>query len=94
MYDNQSAADVGRFYDGYAKANLLERIPYVLAGALQSVIDQQADSRIAAQMNAFDFHSVIDNGIVSRLVKEGFFEKLFGPGIRAEEDRKSKMAFK
>ena len=94
VYDKQSTADVERFYDGYAKANLLERIPFVLAGALQSVIDQQADPRIAAQMKAFDFHKVIDNSIVSRLVKEGFFEQLFGPGIKAEEERKAKMAFK
>jgi ABC-type nitrate/sulfonate/bicarbonate transport system substrate-binding protein len=94
VYDKQSTADVERFYDGYAKANLLERVPFVLAGALQSVIDQQADPRIAAQMKAFDFHKVIDNSLVSRLVKEGFFEQLFGPGIKAEEARKAKMAFK
>jgi len=31
---------------------------------------------------------------LDRLVKEGFFEKLFGSGIRAEIDRKSKMAFR
>ena len=31
---------------------------------------------------------------LNRLVKEGFFEKLFGSGIRAEIDRKSKMAFR
>jgi ABC-type nitrate/sulfonate/bicarbonate transport system substrate-binding protein len=94
VYDKQSTADVERFYDGYAKANLLERIPFALAGALQSVIDQQADPRIAAQMKAFDFRKVIDNSVVSRLVREGFFEKLFGPGIKAEETRKSNMAFK
>ena len=94
VYDKQNTADVERFYEGYAKANLLERIPYVLSGALRSVIDQQADPRMAAQMKAFDFHKIIDNGIVGRLVKEGFFEQLFGPAIKAEEDRKSKMAFK
>jgi ABC-type nitrate/sulfonate/bicarbonate transport system substrate-binding protein len=94
VYDKQSTADVERFYDGYAKANLLERVPYVLAGALQSVIDQQADPRIAGQMKAFDFRKVIDNSTVSRLVNEGFFEQLFGPGIKAEETRKAKMAFK
>ena len=94
VYDKQSTADVERFYDGYAKANLLERIPYALAGALQSVIDQQADPRMAAQMKAFDFHKVIDNSIVGRLVKDGYFEQLFGPGIKAEETRKSKLAYK
>ena len=32
--------------------------------------------------------------MVGRLVKEGFFQKLFGPGIKAEEDRKAKLAFR
>jgi hypothetical protein len=27
-------------------------------------------------------------------VKEGFFEKLYGPGIKAEEDRQAKSAFR
>jgi len=45
-------------------------------------------------MKAYDFHIVIDNSIVERLVKEGFFEKLFGPDIKAEEQRKAKLAFK
>jgi hypothetical protein len=69
-------------------------VPYVLAPALQAVIDQQSDTKLLAQMKTFDFRTVIDNGIMDRLVKEGFFQKLFGPGIKAEEDRKSKMAFR
>ena len=94
VYDKQTSADVERFYDGYAKANLLERIPYVMAGALKSVIDQQTDERMAGVMKEYDFHKVIDNSVVSRLVKEGFFEKLFGSGIKAEEERKARLAFK
>jgi ABC-type nitrate/sulfonate/bicarbonate transport system substrate-binding protein len=92
-YDKQATADVERLYDGYAKANVLERVPYVLAPALQAVIDQQSDTKLLAQMKAFDFRTVIDNSIVARLVKEGFFQKLFGPGVKVEEDRKSKLAF-
>jgi ABC-type nitrate/sulfonate/bicarbonate transport system substrate-binding protein len=94
VYDKQSTADVERFYDGYAKANVLERVPFVLAPALQAVIDQQRDATLITQMKTFDFRTVIDNSIVTRLVKEGFFQKLFGPAIKAEEDRKSKMAFR
>lgn len=94
VYDKQTSADVERFYDGYAKANLLERVPYVLAGALKSVIDQQTDPRMMTLMKEYDFHKVVDNSIVSRLVKEGFFEKLFGPGIKPEQDRKARLAFK
>jgi len=37
---------------------------------------------------------VLDNSIVEPLVKEGFFEKLFGAGIKAEEERKAKIAFR
>ena len=93
-YDKQATADVERLYDGYAKANVLERVPYVLSPALQAVIDQQSDAKLLAQMKSFDFRAVIDNSIVARLVQEGFFQKLFGPGIKAEEDRKSKIAFR
>jgi ABC-type nitrate/sulfonate/bicarbonate transport system substrate-binding protein len=93
-YDKQATADVERLYDGYAKANVLERVPYVLAPALQAVIDQQSDAKLLAQMKSFDFRTVIDNSVVARLVKEGFFQKLFGPGIKAEEDRKSTLAFR
>ena len=45
---------------------------------------------IAAQMKAYDFRKVIDNSVVERLVREHFFEQLFGPGIKAEEDSKAK----
>ena len=66
----------------------------MLAGAVKSVIEQQTDPRMIALMKAFDFRKVIDNSVVGRLVKEGFFQKLFGPGIKAEEDRKAKLAFR
>jgi len=93
-YDKQKTADVERFYDIYAKSNLFERAPYVLAGALQSVIEQQTNPQNAALMKSADFRGLIDNSYVDRLVKEGYFEKLFGPGIRAEQERKSKLAFR
>jgi ABC-type nitrate/sulfonate/bicarbonate transport system substrate-binding protein len=87
-------ADIERVYDLYAKPQAFERVPYVQTGAVKSVIDQQSDAQIAAQMKAYDFHKVIDNSIVERLVKEGFFEKVFGPSIKAEEDKKAKTAFR
>jgi ABC-type nitrate/sulfonate/bicarbonate transport system substrate-binding protein len=93
-YDKEAPADVERFYDFNKKANLMERVPYVLAGAIKSVIDQQTDPQMIALMKGFDYHKVVDNSFVDRLVKEGFFEKLFGPGIKTEEDRKSKLAFR
>ena len=86
--------DLARVYDRYSKSNTFERVPYVLAPSVQYMIDHAVDAQAAAQMKSFDFRSVIDNGIVQRLVREGYFEKLFGPGIKEEEERKARLAFK
>jgi len=91
--DKQSDEDVGRIYDMMAKGNQLERVPYVLAGAVKSITDQ-ANSETATQLKSFDPHKVVDNSVVDKLVKEGFFEKTFGPSIKAEEERKSKAAYR
>ena len=93
-YDKQPEADVDKIYDRYAKGNLFERVPYVLAGAVKAVVDQQVDQAIASQMKVFDFHKVVDNSTVDRLVKEHFFEQVFGANIKAEQDRKAKLAFR
>ena len=92
-YDKQPEADVARIYDLYAKGNIFDRIPYVLKPAVQAIIAQQVDPRIAADMKAFDYRKIIDNSVVDRLVKDGFFQKLFGPAIKAEEQSKAKIAF-
>jgi ABC-type nitrate/sulfonate/bicarbonate transport system substrate-binding protein len=94
MYDKQDQADVERVYDAYAKVNNYERVPYIPAAAVKYVLDHPADESLAAQMRTFDFRKVIDNSLVDRLVREGFFEKLFGPEIKAEEERKAKLAFR
>ncbi len=92
-YDKQNQADVERIYDTNFKQNLLERIPYVLAKSIQAT-KEQAGSQQATQIRNFDLKTVVDNSVIDRLVKEGFFEKLFGSGIQAEIDRKSKLAFR
>src|SRR5437867_11355210 len=92
-YDKQDSADVERIYDTIAIANQLERVPYVLAGAIKSITDQ-ANSQAATQLKDFDPHKVVDNGLIDRLVKEGFFEKTFGPSIKAEQDRQGKLAYR
>jgi ABC-type nitrate/sulfonate/bicarbonate transport system substrate-binding protein len=94
MYDTQNAADVERIYDHDAKANTYERVPYVLAPAVKYIIEHQADANIAAQMKAFDFRKVIDNSVIERLVREHYFEQLFGAGVKSEQDSKAKLAFK
>jgi ABC-type nitrate/sulfonate/bicarbonate transport system substrate-binding protein len=94
VYDKQEQADVERVYDQYAKVNNYERIPYIPAAAVKYVLDHPADENVAKQMRAFDFRKVIDNSLVDRLVREGYFEKLFGPEVKAEEERKTKLAFR
>jgi ABC-type nitrate/sulfonate/bicarbonate transport system substrate-binding protein len=93
-YDKQDRGDIERVYDHYAQVNDYERIPYVLAAAVKYVLDHPSDERTGAQMREFDFRKVIDNSVVDRLVREGFFEKLFGPGVKEEEERKAKLAFR
>jgi ABC-type nitrate/sulfonate/bicarbonate transport system substrate-binding protein len=85
--------DVDRTYDLYARPQAFERVPYVLQGAVDSVLGQQADAQIGEQMRTYDWSQVIDNGIVGKLVREGFFEQLFGESIRAEQERKAAAAF-
>jgi ABC-type nitrate/sulfonate/bicarbonate transport system substrate-binding protein len=93
-WDKQEQPDIERVYDHYSKVNTYERVPYILTPAVQYILDHPSDAQVGAQMKAFNFHSVIDNSIVERLVKEGFFEQLFGAGIKAEEERKAKLAFR
>jgi ABC-type nitrate/sulfonate/bicarbonate transport system substrate-binding protein len=93
VYDKQEQKDVERIYDWNAERNLMERIPYVLESAITAIKDQ-ADSQTATAIKDFDIKTVVDNSVVDRLVKEGYFEKLFGAGIKAEIDRKSKIALR
>jgi ABC-type nitrate/sulfonate/bicarbonate transport system substrate-binding protein len=91
-HDRQDPAEIQRVYDLYVRADAFERVPYVLAGAVQSVVDQ-ADPSVASQMKTFDFRTVIDRSTLDRLVREGFFETLFGPSVRAEQEKKAERAF-
>ena len=81
-------------YDYYARTNTFERVPYLGAAAVRYMIDHPVDAQSAAQLKKFDFRAVVDNAAVDRLVREGFFEKLYGPSIKAEEDRQGKSAFR
>lgn len=93
-YDPEiSQEDAERIYDLYAKPQAFERVPYVLSGAVKAVLDQQSDPQIGEQMRGYDFKQVIDNGVVDKLVKDGFFVQLFGDSIKAEQDRKAALAF-
>jgi hypothetical protein len=85
--------DVDRIYDLYAKNKAFERVPYVLADAVKAVVAQAAEEQ-ATQMKAIDFKTVVDNSVVDRLAKEGFFEKTFGAGVKSEQESRSKQAMR
>jgi len=91
--DKQDQKDVERIYDLYAQNQAFERVPYVLEAAVKSVVAQAAAEQ-ATQMRAIDFKTVVDNSIVERLVKEGFFEKTFGATVKAEQQSRSKQALR
>lgn len=94
VFDKQPEADVARIYDLYATGNIFDRVPYVLDPAVTSIVEQQVDPRLAKDLKSFDFRRVIDNSVVARLVKEGYFQSLFGPAIKDEESRKATLAFR
>ncbi len=93
-YDPEiSPEDADRTYELYNKPQAFERVPYVLKGAVESVLAQQSSSQLAEQMKAYDWKQVIDNSIVDKLVKKGFFVQLFGDSVKAEQERKASLAF-
>jgi ABC-type nitrate/sulfonate/bicarbonate transport system substrate-binding protein len=94
VWDKQDQTDIERVYDHYAKVNTYERVPYILTPAVEYILNHPSDAQVGAQMKAFNFRSVIDNSIVDRLVKEGFFEQLFGADIKTEQERKAKLAYR
>ncbi len=93
-YTPENAAELERVYDRYARTNTFERVPYVTTAAVQYMIDHPVDEQVGAQLKKFDFRTVVDNAIVDRLVRQGFFETLFGAGVKEEENRKAKQAFR
>ena len=93
-YDPEAVpAEVDRTYDLYAKPQAFERVPYVLKPAVDAVVNQQSDPQLSEQMNKYDWKQVIDNSLVEKLVKDGFFVQLFGDSVTAEQDRKASLAF-
>jgi ABC-type nitrate/sulfonate/bicarbonate transport system substrate-binding protein len=93
VYDKQAPKDVERIYDVYAKEKAFERVPYVLANAVNAVVAQAAEEQ-ATQMRAINFKTVVDNSVVDRLVREGFFEKVFGSSVKSDQDERSKQAMR
>jgi ABC-type nitrate/sulfonate/bicarbonate transport system substrate-binding protein len=86
-----SETDAARVYDSVVRLNIVDRIPLMQRASAAAVVD-----RIGADIPAlktFDFQQCIDNRPVRKLIDEGFYVKVFGDGIKAEQDRLLKAAF-
>jgi len=94
LYDKQATGGLEKVYETYSKNGAFERIPYIMADSVRYMIENAIDRNTANQMRSFDFHSVIDNKVIDRLVREGFFENLFGSEVRLEEEHKAALAFR
>jgi len=83
--------DAGRVYTLFAKNRMFESIPYVLKGSVEGVIERQRQEQ--PYLKDFDFSKSVDNSLVDQLVREGFFERVFGPGIREEQQKKLTLSY-
>jgi ABC-type nitrate/sulfonate/bicarbonate transport system substrate-binding protein len=83
--------DAYRVYELFAKGRMFEAIPYVLKGSVNGVVERQRQDQ--PYLKDFDFGKSIDNGPIDQLVREGFFERLFGPAIKEEQQKKQALAY-
>jgi ABC-type nitrate/sulfonate/bicarbonate transport system substrate-binding protein len=84
----KNAEDAHRVYDLFKKARVLESIPYALKASVEAVVERQAQ-----ELRGVDLSKAVDNRLVDQLVKEKYFETVFGPSIRDEQQRKQSQAF-
>jgi ABC-type nitrate/sulfonate/bicarbonate transport system substrate-binding protein len=84
----RNADDANRVYDLFQKARVLESIPYALKGSVDAVIERQGQD-----LRGADLARMIDNSLVDQLVREKYFEKVFGAAIRDEQQRRQAQAF-
>jgi ABC-type nitrate/sulfonate/bicarbonate transport system substrate-binding protein len=84
----KNTEDANRVYDLFKKARVLEPIPYALKASVEAVVERQAQ-----ELRGVDLSKVIDNSLVDQLVNEKYFETVFGPSIRDEQQRKQAQAF-
>ena len=84
----RNADDANRVYDLFQKARVLEAIPYALKGSVEAVIERQGQD-----LKGADLARMIDNSLVDQLVREKYFEKVFGAAIRDEQQRRQAQAF-
>jgi ABC-type nitrate/sulfonate/bicarbonate transport system substrate-binding protein len=84
----RGADDAGKVYDLFKKARVLEAVPYALKGSVEAVVERQG-----AELKGVDLTRMIDNSLVDQLVREKYFESVFGSSIRDEQQRRLAQAF-
>ena len=82
--------DAGKAYEIFAKSRSFEAVPYVLKDSVKAAVERQSQAQ--PQLRQFDFSKAIDNSIVDRLIKDGFFEEVFGPSIRDLQQKRRAQA--
>ena len=80
--------DADRVYDLFKRAQVLERIPYALKASVDAVVERQGP-----EFRGADLPRIVDNSLVDQLVREKYFEKVFGASIRDEQQRRYAQAF-
>jgi len=76
--------DVARLWDMYANAQSFNRVPMVRNPVLEISIGRvEKDVPAIRKVPTAQY---IDNSIVRRLIDQGFFEQLYGPAIKDEQD--------
>lgn len=93
-FDRQNRADVERAYDLFATKKIFEDIPFISRSAVVATFDQHEGQTPAKEKLLEDARHSIDNSVIDLLVKNGFFERVFGSNIRAKEQQTALSAFR
>jgi ABC-type nitrate/sulfonate/bicarbonate transport system substrate-binding protein len=83
--------DGTRVYDLFSRSQSFEAIPFVLKDSVKAAIERLAPAQ--SEIKQFDFSRVVDNSMVHRLVKEGFFLQVFGSSIKVLQEKRQAQAF-
>ena len=81
-----------RLYAETVQAQVFERVPYVMSTALKGIVERGKVE--TPEMATFDFRRAIDQSVIDRLADQGFFEQVFGPGIRDEVAARRAQSFR
>lgn len=86
-----SETDASRVYDNVKRLKLIDRIPLMQKVSGEAVVGRIGNDIPA--LKTFDFQQCVDNRPVRKLISEGFYVKVFGDEIKAEQDALLKGAY-